>query len=74
MQVSYVFFGGVSQQHFDAAQAVCEAMEQACVVELSTFIVDQAAAILGEGWDAESVMAFVENCSFSAEIDEAVQS
>ena len=64
MALQWEFSGSATQTHFTVAQAVADAMEALGVDYVSSAVVDRACEILGDGWDAKSVWAYIENCSF----------
>ena len=63
--VQYEFIGRSTQEHFDAAQAVATAMEIHGTTDTTKEVVAKACEILGRDWDSKSVLAMIENCSFS---------
>jgi hypothetical protein len=63
--VQYEFMGRSTQEHFDAAQAVATAMELQGATDTTKEVIAKACEILGRDWDAKSVLAMIENCSFS---------
>lgn len=63
--VQYNFMGRATQEHFDAAQAVADAMEIHGTTDTTKEVISKACQILGNDWDAKSVLAMIENCSFS---------
>jgi hypothetical protein len=67
--VQWEFMGRATQQHFDAAQAVADAMEIHGTTDTSKEVVAKACEILGRDWDSKSVLAMIENCTF-ARIDQ----
>jgi hypothetical protein len=66
--VQWEFMGGATQEHFDAAQAVADAMESARSLEITNDVIESACdnlnMDLGTDWDYKSVLAMIENCSF----------
>ncbi len=62
--VQWEFMGGATQKHFDAAQAVADAMEIHGTTDTTKEVIAKACQILGGDWDAKSVLAMIENCSF----------
>lgn len=62
--VQWEFMGPATQEHFDAAQAVADAMEILGTIEPTKDVLAKACQILGRDWDAKSVLAMIENCSF----------
>ena len=62
--VQWEFMGPATQEHFDAAQAVADAMEILGTIETTKDVLAKACQILGRDWDAKSVLAMIENCSF----------
>jgi len=71
--VQYEFMGRSTQEHFDAAQAVATAMEIHGTTDTTKEVIAKACEILGRDWDAKSVRAMIENCSFSR-VDEGAAS
>ncbi len=69
--VQWEFMGRATQEHFDAAQAVADAMEIHGTTDTTKEVVAKACQILGRDWDAKSVLAMIENCSFSRIDEEA---
>ena len=67
--VQWEFTGPATQEHFDAAQAVADAMEILRTTEITLDVIESAMHRLRKGWDPESVRAVIENCSF-ARIDQ----
>jgi hypothetical protein len=71
--VQWEFMGRATQQHFDAAQAVADAMESARSLEITNDVIESACdnlnMDLGGDWDYKSVLAMIENCTF-ARIDQ----
>jgi hypothetical protein len=67
--VQWEFMGSATQEHFDAAQAVADAMEIHGTTDTTKEVVAKACEILGRDWDSKSVLAMVENCTF-ARIDQ----
>lgn len=63
--VQWEFMGPATQEHFDAAQAVAEAMEILGTIEATKDVLAKACQILGRDWDSKSVSAMIENCSFT---------
>ena len=62
--VQWEFMGSATQDRFEAAQAVADAMEILGTIEPSKDVLAKACQILGRDWDAKSVLAMIENCSF----------
>ena len=62
--VQWDFMGPATQEHFDAAQAVADAMEILGTIETTKDVLAKACQILGRDWDSKSVSAMIENCSF----------
>ena len=62
--VQWEFMGSATQEHFDAAQAVADAMESYRSIEITRDIIESACDRLGQGWDYSGVLAMIENCSF----------
>lgn len=62
--VQWEFTGPATQEHFDAAQAVADAMEILGTIEATKDVLAKACQILGRDWDSKSVSAMIENCSF----------
>ena len=62
--VQWEFMGPATQEHFDAAQAVADAMEILGTIETTKDVLAKACQILGRDWDANSVLAMIEHCSF----------
>ena len=66
--VQWEFMGSATQEHFDAAQAVADAMEILGTIEPTKDVLAKACQILnmdlGGDWDSKSVLAMIENCSF----------
>ena len=62
--VQWEFMGSATQEHFDAAQAVADAMEILGTTEITMDVIESAMHRLRKGWDPESVRAVIENCSF----------
>lgn len=62
--VQWEFMGSATQERFDAAQAVADAMESYRSIEITRDIIESACDRLGQGWDYSSVLAMIENCSF----------
>lgn len=66
--VQWEFMGTATQEHFDAAQSVADAMESARSTEITDDIIKTACEHLnmdlGGDWDSKSVLAMIENCSF----------
>jgi len=62
--VQYEFMGATSQSKSDVAQAVADAMEIHGTTETTKEVISKACQILGNDWDAKSVLAMIENCSF----------
>jgi hypothetical protein len=71
--VQWEFMGRSTQEHFDAAQAVATAMEIHGTTDTTKEVIAKACEILGGDWDRKSVLAMIENCSFSR-VDEGVAS
>jgi hypothetical protein len=71
--VQYEFMGRSTQEHFDAAQAVATAMEIHGTTDTTKDVIAKACEILGRDWDRKSVLAMIENCSFSR-VDEGASS
>jgi hypothetical protein len=69
--VQWEFMGGATQKHFDAAQAVATAMEIHGTTDTTKEVVAKACEILGRAWDSKSVLAMIENCTFSRIDEEA---
>jgi uncharacterized membrane protein len=71
--VQWEFMGRATQEHFDAAQAVADAMESARSLEITNDVIESACdnlnMDLGTDWDYKSVLAMIENCTF-ARIDQ----
>jgi len=71
--VQWEFMGAATQEHFDAAQAVADAMESARSIEITNDIIETACdnlnMDLGGDWDYKSVLAMIDNCTF-ARIDQ----
>jgi len=67
--VQWEFTGPATQERFDAAQAVADAMEILGTIETTKDVLAKACQILsmdlGGDWDSKSVSAMIENCSFS---------
>lgn len=63
--VQWEFMGPATQEHFDAAQAVADAMEILGTTEITMDVIESAMHRLRKGWDPESVRAVLENCSFT---------
>lgn len=67
--VQWEFMGPATQERFDAAQAVADAMEILGTIEATKDVLAKACQILnmdlGGDWDSKSVLAMIENCSFS---------
>lgn len=57
-------FTRITDEHFDAAQAVADAMEILGTIEPTKDVLAKACQILGRDWDAKSVLAMIEHCSF----------
>lgn len=68
--VTWEFMGPASQQKFDVAQAVADAMVAMESPVVTPGVVNRACKQLGNGWDADSVYSAIENCSFALEDDE----
>jgi hypothetical protein len=68
--VTWEFMGPASQQKFDVAQAVADAMVAMESPVVTPGVVNRACEQLGDGWDADSVYSLIENCSFALENDE----
>ena len=64
VSVQWEFTGPATQEHFDAAQAVADAMEILGTTEITMDVIESAMHRLGKGWDPQSVRAVIENCSF----------
>ena len=62
--VQWEFMGSATQERFEAAQAVADAMEILGTTETTKDVLAKACQILGRDWDAKSVLAMIENCSF----------
>ena len=62
--VQWEFMGSSTQEHFDAAQAVADAMETLGTIEVTMEVIESAMHRLRKGWDPQSVLAMIENCSF----------
>jgi hypothetical protein len=62
--VQWEFTGPATQEHFDAAQAVADAMEILGTTEITMDVIESAIHRLRKGWDPQSVRAVIENCSF----------
>ena len=66
--VQWEYMGPATQEHFDAAQSVADAMESARSTEITDDIIKTACEYLnidlGGDWDSKSVLAMIENCSF----------
>lgn len=62
--VQWEFTGPATQERFDAAQAVADAMETYRSIEITRDIIESACDRLGQAWDYSSVLAMIENCSF----------
>ena len=62
--VQWEFMGPATQEHFDAAQAVADAMESYRSTEITRDIIESACDRLGRGWDYSAVLAMIKNCSF----------
>lgn len=69
--VQWEFAGSATHEHFDAAQAVADAMEILGTIEPTKDVLAKACQILGRDWDAKSVLAMIENCSFERVDQEA---
>jgi hypothetical protein len=67
--VQWEFMGGATREHFAAARAVADAMESARSLEITNDVIESACDYLnvafGLDWDSKSVLAMIENCSFS---------
>lgn len=63
--ITWEFIGRASQQHFDVAQAVADAMVAMESPVVTPKVVKRACEQLGDGWDPSSVYAYIENCSFT---------
>jgi hypothetical protein len=68
--VTWEFMGPASQQKFDVAQAVADAMVAMESPVVTPGVVNRACEQLGNGWDADSVYSAIENCSFALEDNE----
>ena len=64
ISVQWEFMGPATQEHFDAAQAVADAMEILGTTEITMDVIESAMHRLRKGWDPQSVRAVIENCSF----------
>lgn len=64
VSVQWEFMGPATQEHFDTAQAVADAMEILGTIEATKDVLAKACQILGRDWDSKSVSAMIENCSF----------
>lgn len=64
ISVQWEFMGRATQEHFDAAQAVADAMESCRSTEITRDIIESACDRLGQGWDYSAVLAMIKNCSF----------
>lgn len=68
--VQWEFTGPATQERFEAAQAVADAMEILGTIETTKDVLAKAGQILGRDWlvpggvDAKSILAMIENCSF----------
>lgn len=62
--VQWEFMGAATQEHFDAAQAVADAMETLETTEVTMEVIESAMHRLRKGWNPQSVLAVIENCSF----------
>ena len=62
--VQWEFTGPATQERFEAAQAVADAMEILGTIETTKDVLAKAGQILGRDWDSKSVSAMIENCSF----------
>ena len=62
--VQYEFMGATNQTKSDAAQAVATAMKIFETTDTTKEVIAKACEILGRDWDAKSVLAMIENCSF----------
>jgi hypothetical protein len=62
--ISWEFMGRASNNGFQAAEAVSIAMQELRVDRVTKDVLHTAAASLGGTWDARSVEACIENCSF----------
>ena len=62
--VQWEFMSSATQERFEAAQAVADAMEILGTTETTKDVLAKACQILGRDWDAKSVLAMIENCSF----------
>lgn len=67
--VQWEFMGPATQERFEAAQAVADAMESYRSIEITRDIIESACDRLGQGWDYSAVLAMIEHCSF-ARIDQ----
>jgi hypothetical protein len=63
--VQWEFMGSATQEHFDAAQAVADAMQIYGTTDTTKDVIAKACQILGNDWDHQSVLAMIENCTFS---------
>ncbi len=63
--ITWEFIGRASQQQFDVAQAVADAMVAMESPVVTPGVVKRACEQLGDGWDPPSVYACIENCSFT---------
>ena len=63
--ITWEFIGRASQQHFDVAQAVADAMMALGSAVVTSEVVNMACDSLGDGWDPPSVYASIQNCSFT---------
>ncbi len=63
--ITWEFMGSATQEHFDVAQAVADAMVAMESPVVTPGVVNRACEQLGAGWDPQSVYAHIENCSFS---------
>jgi hypothetical protein len=57
--------GATNQIKSNAAQAVADAMEIHGTTDTTKEVIAKACQILGRDWDPKSVLAMIENCSFS---------
>ena len=73
LAVQWEFMGATNQTKSDAAQAVATAMEIFGTTDTTKDVVAKACEILGNDWDAKSVLAMIENCSF-CRVDEGAAS
>ena len=63
--ITWEFMGRASQQQFDVAQAVADAMVALGSAVVTSEVVNMACDSLGDGWDPPSVYASIQNCSFT---------